>query len=80
MVYLSTRYSLFKRLLKSRTHVDLHHMEPVPLSKAARFAYLRSSRCPLRCCHIHFEHARFKTILCPLRSYLGSWPSPPLDE
>src|SRR5712691_5231821 len=24
------RYSLFKRLLKSRTHVDLHQTEPVP--------------------------------------------------
>ena len=31
MVYLSTRYAFFKRLLKSRTHVDLHHKEPVPL-------------------------------------------------
>ena len=24
------RYSSFKRLLKSRTHVDLHQTEPVP--------------------------------------------------
>ncbi len=24
------RYSLFKRLLKSRTHIDLHQTEPVP--------------------------------------------------
>ena len=31
MVYLSTRYAFFKRLLQSRTHVDLHHTEPVPL-------------------------------------------------
>src|SRR5947209_12495267 len=30
MVCLSMRYSLFKRLLKSRTHVDLHQTEPVP--------------------------------------------------
>jgi hypothetical protein len=30
MVSLSTRYSFFKRWLKSKTHVDLHHTEPVP--------------------------------------------------
>src|SRR6266487_1377891 len=30
MVYLSMRYSLFKQLLKSRTHVALHQTEPVP--------------------------------------------------
>ena len=30
MAYLSMRYSLFKRLLKSKTHVDLHQTEPVP--------------------------------------------------
>ena len=30
MVYLSVRYSLFKKLLKSKTHIDLHQTEPVP--------------------------------------------------
>src|SRR5215208_1334694 len=31
LAYLSRRYSLFKRWLKSRTHIDLHQTEPVPL-------------------------------------------------
>ena len=31
MVYLSMKYFLFKKLLKSRIHIDLHHTEPVPL-------------------------------------------------
>src|SRR5215217_121413 len=28
LAYLSRRYSLFKRLLKSRTHIDLHQTGP----------------------------------------------------
>src|SRR5215217_7396341 len=31
LAYLSRRYSLFKRLLKSRTHIDLHQTGPVPM-------------------------------------------------
>jgi hypothetical protein len=46
-VSLSMRYSLFKRLRKSRTHVDLHRTEPVPQSEEGRicpvFGPLRSS-------------------------------------
>ena len=37
MVSLSMRYSLFKRLLKSRTHVDLHQTEPVPMPQNGRY-------------------------------------------
>ncbi len=38
MVYLSVRYSLFKKLLKSKTHIDLHQTEPVPFPWAMKLA------------------------------------------
>jgi hypothetical protein len=41
-VYLSMKYFLFKKLLKSRIHIDLHHTEPVPAPSLQPF-YL----CPL---------------------------------
>ena len=44
MVSLSTRYSLFKRLLKSRAHVDLHHTEPVPMVAVLLFLPERALR------------------------------------
>jgi hypothetical protein len=40
MVSLSARHSFFKSLLKARTHVDLHHTEPVPQS-AKRLYFCR---------------------------------------
>jgi hypothetical protein len=44
MVSLSTRYSFFKRLLKSRTHIDLHHTEPVPSLGNARILWYSAAR------------------------------------
>src|SRR5215216_1799865 len=40
LAYLSRRYSLFKRWLKSRTHIDLHQTGPVP-SRITEVTYIQ---------------------------------------
>src|SRR5215216_324800 len=47
LAYLSRRYSLFKRLLKSRTHIDLHQTGPVPLNPEHILICIRRNQCLL---------------------------------
>jgi hypothetical protein len=43
VAYLSMRYSVFKRLLKSKTYVDLHQTEPVPKALQLTFQVVKAS-------------------------------------
>src|SRR5215212_11104067 len=47
LAYLSRRYSLFKRRLKSRTHIDLHQTGPVPLNPEHILICIRRNQCLL---------------------------------